>query len=173
MVNGVAVNPVLTKNRGEVGDGENIFYTKPFAMSNVPGLNDVLGQAVVMGTCTTCHNTPDVGNHSLPRFFNTGVSNVAGNALFTADFPQYTFKQNGTTNTVTVSDPGLGLRTGKFADIGKFKVPQLRTLGNRAPYFHNGQANTLQDVLNFYNQRFNIGFTADEMRKIILFLNQT
>jgi cytochrome c peroxidase len=172
-VNGVTVSPIINKNRGEIGDGENLFYTKPFAMSNVAGLNDVQGKAVIMGTCTTCHNTPDVGNHSLPRFFNTGVSAVAGNPLFTADFPVYTFQKTGTTTTVTTTDPGLGLRTGKFADIGKFKVPQLRTLGNRAPYFHNGQAKTLQDVMNFYNQRFNIGFTAEEIRKVIAFLNQT
>jgi cytochrome c peroxidase len=93
--------------------------------------------------------------------------------MFTTDFPVYTFKQTSTGKTVSTSDPGLALRTGKFADIGKFKTPQLRALGVRAPYFHNGQANTLQDVLNFYNKRFNIGFTAEEMRKIIVFLNQT
>lgn len=172
-INGVTVNATITKNRGEVGDGENIFYTKDINITGVPGLNDVLGQPVVKGHCTTCHNTPDVGNHSLPRFFNIGIANVQGNPLFRTDYPQYTFKETSTGKTVTVSDPGLGLRTGKFADIGKFKVPALRALGNRAPYFHNGQANSLQDVLNFYNQRFNIGFTAEEMRKIIVFLNQT
>ena len=68
---------------------------------------------------------------------------------------------------------GLALRTGKFNDLGKFKVPQLRGLGNRAPYFHNGAAATLNDVLRFYNQRFNIGFTAEEMRLVVLFLQQT
>jgi cytochrome c peroxidase len=174
-INGKTVNAVITKNRGEIGDGENLFYTKPITITNVPGLTDLPdGPTTIMGTCTTCHNTPDVGNHSLPRFFNTGVSDVAGaSSLFTADYPVYTFKQTSTGKTVSTSDPGLALRTGKFADIGKFKTPQLRTLGNRAPYFHNGQANTLQDVLNFYNKRFNIGFTAEEMRKIIVFLNQT
>jgi hypothetical protein len=172
-INGQSVNAVLNKNRGELGDGENIFYTKPINITGVAGLNDVMGKATVVGTCTTCHNTPDVGTHSTPRSFNIGIANVQGNPLFKTDFPVYTFTNKATRATVTVSDPGLGLRTGKFADIGKFKPPQLRSLGNRGPYFHNGMANTLQDVLNFYNQRFNIGFTADEMRKVILFLNQT
>ena len=72
-----------------------------------------------------------------------------------------------------LTDPGLALRTGKFADIGKFKVPILRGLGARAPYFHNGEAKTLTDVVNFYNQRFKIGFTDEEIRKIVLFLEQT
>jgi len=46
----------------------------------------------------------------------------------------------------------------------------LRGLGSRAPYFHNGSANTLNDVVRFYNTRFNIGFTSEEIRKVVLFL---
>ena len=164
----------LTKNRGEIGDGENIFYTKPINISGVAGFNDVLGQSVVVGFCTTCHNTPDVGMHSKPRFFNTGVAEASGsNSLFTSDFPIYTFWRNSDSFPHSVTDPGLALRTGKFADIGKFKTPSLRGLGARAPYFHNGSAKTLTDVVNFYNTRFNIGFTADEIRKVVLFLQQT
>ncbi len=36
-----------------------------------------------------------------------------------------------------------------------------------------GAAKSLTDVVNFYNRRFNIGFTADEIRKVVLFLEQT
>jgi hypothetical protein len=167
----------VTKHRGEIGDGENLFYTKPINISGVPGLNDVLGKPVVQGFCTTCHDTPDVGNHSLPRFFNIGTASpyiadnpLAGNII---DFPKYILQEQASGTVVTSTDPGLALRTGKFADVGKFKVPILRGLGARAPYFHNGQAQTLTDVVNFYNQRFNIGFTADEIRKVVLFLQQT
>jgi hypothetical protein len=168
---------VVTKSRGDIGDGEQIFYTKPIEISGVPGLNDVLGQPVVHGFCTTCHDTPDVGNHSRPRFFNIGTSSpyladnpLAGNII---DFPKYIIQEQSSETVVTTTDPGLALRTGRFADIGKFKVPMLRGLGARAPYFHNGQAKSLTDVVNFYNQRFNIGFTDDEIRKVVLFLQQT
>src|SRR6266540_2700560 len=44
-VNGVLQDATLTKNRGELGDGENIFYTKPMVLKGVPGLNDVSGGA--------------------------------------------------------------------------------------------------------------------------------
>jgi cytochrome c peroxidase len=163
-----------TKERGEIGDGENLFYTKPIKITGVAGLNDVLGQPVVNGFCTTCHNTPDVGTHSSPRFFDTGVSDAAGNnPLFTSDFPIYTFRRNSDSAQRSVTDPGLALRTGKYGDLGRFKVPSLRGLGARAPFFHNGSARTLTDVMNFYNQRFGIGFTADEIRKVVLFLQQT
>ena len=51
--------------------------------------------------------------------------------------------------TFTVStDPGRAMVTGKCADIGKFKVPSLRGLPARAPYFHNGSADTLMEVVN-------------------------
>jgi cytochrome c peroxidase len=164
----------LTKNRGEIGEGENIFYTKPINISGVAGFNDVLGKPVVAGFCTTCHNTPDVGMHSKPRFFDTGVANASGaNPLFTSDFPIYTFWRNSDSSPRSVTDPGQALRTGKFNDLGKFKTPSLRGLGARAPYFHNGSAKTLTDVVNFYNTRFGIGFTSEEIRKVVLFLQQT
>jgi cytochrome c peroxidase len=164
----------LTKNRGDIGDGENIFYTKPINITGVAGLNDVLGQSVIHGFCTTCHNTPDVGTHSRPRLFDTGVADASGaNPLFTSDFPIYTFRRNSDSFQRSVTDPGLALRTGKFKDLGRFKVPSLRGLGARAPYFHNGSAKTLTDVVNFYNRRFNIGFTSEEIRKVVLFLQQT
>jgi cytochrome c peroxidase len=163
-----------TKDRGDIGDGENIFYTKPIKITGVAGLNDVQGKAVINGFCTTCHNTPDVGTHSRPRLFDTGVADASGaNPLFTSDFPIYTFRRKTDGFQRSVTDPGLALRTGKFNDLGRFKVPSLRGLGSRAPFFHNGSAKTLTDVVNFYNRRFNIGFTADEIRKVVRFLEQT
>jgi hypothetical protein len=163
----------INRTRGDIGDGENIFYTKPIRITGVAGLNDAMGKSVVNGFCTTCHNNPDVGNHSRPRFFNIGIANAQGNPLFTSEYPLYTFRRNSDSKQITVTDPGLALRTGKFNDIGRFKVPTLRGLGARAPYFHNGMARTLTDVVKFYNQRFQIGFTDEEIRKVVLFLQQT
>jgi cytochrome c peroxidase len=60
--------------------------------------------------------------------------------------------------------------TGKWADIGKFKGPVLRALAARAPYFHNGSAATLEDVVEFYNSRFQIGFTPSEVSDLVAFL---
>jgi cytochrome c peroxidase len=34
----------------------------------------------------------------------------------------------------------------------------MRGLASRAPYFHNGSAASLTDVIVFYDMRFNIGF---------------
>jgi cytochrome c peroxidase len=51
------------------------------------------------------------------------------------------------------------------------KGPILRGLASRAPYFHNGSADSLTDVMEFYDKRFNIGFTAQEKKDLIAFLN--
>jgi cytochrome c peroxidase len=49
-----------------------------------------------------------------------------------------------------IEDIGRQVVTGNFADRGRFKVPSLRNVGLRAPYFHNGGKATLTDVVNFY-----------------------
>jgi cytochrome c peroxidase len=67
-------------------------------------------------------------------------------------------------------DPGRALITGKWADIGKLKGPILRGLASRAPYFHNGSATTPEDVIEFYDKRFNIFFTPQEKTDLIAFL---
>jgi len=56
------------------------------------------------------------------------------------------------------------------ADIGKFKRPILRGLAARAPYFQNGSADSLDQVVGFYNQRFQMGLTANEMADLVAFL---
>lgn len=68
------------------------------------------------------------------------------------------------------TDPGRALITGKWADIGKVKGPVLRGLAARAPYFHNGSAQSLAEVVDFYNVRFAIGFTAREKQDLVNFL---
>ncbi len=37
-------------------------------------------------------------------------------------------------------------------DLGKFRIASLRNVELTAPYFHNGSAATLQDVIDFYNR---------------------
>jgi cytochrome c peroxidase len=46
----------------------------------------------------------------------------------------------------------------------------LAGLAARAPYFHNGSATTLRDVVEFYNLRFDIGFTDQERADLAAFL---
>jgi cytochrome c peroxidase len=162
------------KARQAIVRGQQLFNTLPINISGVAGLNDVAlpfdGQVhpSVAGTCGTCHDAPNVGDHSLPAPLNIGLTDAARR---TPDLPLITLMNTLTGETVQTSDPGRAMVTGKWADIGKFKGPILRGLAGRAPYFHNGSAATLGDVLDFYNTRFNLNLTARQRSDLIAFLN--
>jgi cytochrome c peroxidase len=141
-----------------------LFNNRPMLISGVPGFNDVQGQTQVMGTCTSCHNAPNVGSDSSFAMMNIGTASP-NNGL-----PSYTLLCNDSTQVVT-TDPGRAMITGKCADIGKFKVPGLRGLAARAPYFHSGSAATLLEVLSFYDQRFNMGLSEEEKADLVAFMN--
>lgn len=150
-----------------VARGEAVFNSRPITITGVAGLNDALGLPTFQGTCATCHNTPDVGNHSSAVPLNIGVADASRR---TPDMPLYTLRNSATGETVQTTDPGRSLITGKWADIGKFKGPILRGLAARAPYFHNGSAANLDGVVDFYNSRFNIGLTTREHADLVAFL---
>jgi len=146
-----------------IARGEQIFNTKKFRIRNVAGLPS----ADFEGSCGTCHNTPNVGGFSSPGFVNIGVG--AANRR-SPDMPLFTFRNKTTGTTVAVSDPGRALITGKWDDIGKFKTPSLRALATRAPYFHDGSAATIEDVITFYVNRFSITMTPQERTDLSAFL---
>jgi len=55
--------------RRMIAAGEKLFNSAPVQISNVRGLNDntALGKpSTFTGTCTTCHDTPNIANHSFP-----------------------------------------------------------------------------------------------------------
>lgn len=157
--------------RASIARGEQIFNSKPITISGVAGINDVAGlPASFSGTCGTCHDSPNVGHHSVSVPLNIGVGDVTS-PLDVSYLPVFTLVNNATHATVQTTDPGRALITGKWADIGKLKGPILRGLASRAPYFHNGSANSLADVITFYDKRFNVGFTAQEKADLIAFLN--
>jgi cytochrome c peroxidase len=132
----------------------------------------VLGVQSIPGFCGTCHDTPNVGNHSVKAPLNIGIANAGSNsppALDISGLPVFSLSCSG--QNFLVTDPGRALISGQCADIGKIKGPILRGLAARAPYFHNGSAATLMDVVNFYDQRFSIGFTDQQKQDLVNFLN--
>jgi len=158
-------------HRQSVARGEELFNTLPIPITGVGGINDALGQGVIMGTCTTCHDTPNAGNHSFSVPLAIGTTAYpAESALDIAGLPVYTVQCIATGTTVQVTDLGRALISGKCADIGKVKGPVLRGLAARAPYFHNGSAATLGDAVEFYNQRFNLSLTSQQKADLVAFL---
>ncbi|HTL37653.1 MAG TPA: hypothetical protein VL326_31195 [Kofleriaceae bacterium] len=159
--------------RAAIARGQQIFNSRHFTISGVAGLNGATLPhtttplpASFSGTCTTCHNGPNAGNHTISAPLNIGLVDESVRA---ADMPLYTLTcSDGSVHKVT--DPGRALISGKCADIGKFKGPILRALASRAPYFHNGLAADLNAVVTFYNTRFNMNLTAQEKSDLAAFL---
>ena len=144
--------------RASILRGQTLFNSKPLHINGVAGLPPSISQPFD-GTCGTCHDTINVGNHSVSAPLNIGVGDqtfpsLVTNPLDLSYLPQITLQKNDTGQRITTTDPGRALITGKWADIGKLKGPILRGLAARAPYFHNGSAANLKDVVKFYNARF-------------------
>jgi len=156
-----------TEYRKAVARGEELFNTFPITIEGVSGLNGELGVASIPGTCTTCHDSPNVGNHSVSAPLNIGL---VGEDRRTPDMPLYTLQCISTREVLRVTDPGRALISGKCKDIGRFKGPILRGLASRAPYFHNGSAADLREVVEFYDTRFHLAMTEQQKRDLVAFL---
>jgi cytochrome c peroxidase len=154
-----------------------VFNSVPITITGVAGINDVLGEPSVQGFCGTCRDTPNAGNHSVKAPLNNGVTDAGALAppvLDISGLPVFTVLCTAgplAGQTFEVTDIGRAMISGNCADIGKTKGPILRGLAARAPYFHNGSAATLLDVVNFYDQRFGIGFTEQQKSDLVAFLN--
>ena len=72
---------------------------------------------------------------------------------------------------IYTSDPGRALITGKCADIGAITMGQFRGLAARAPYFANGSAKNLMELVDYYDRRFDMRLTTKEKEDLVNFLS--
>jgi cytochrome c peroxidase len=181
--------------------GQVIFNTRTFSLANVPGFGlsppPGLGGGppggggappgggaggVPPGTCTLCHGQPNAGSDFIPfAQHDIGVGGDApptfGGPKPATDLPIFELTcLNGATSpygttVVQTNDPGRALITGKCADISQFTTPPLRGLASHAPYFHDGSAPDMLTLVNIYNNRFNIGYSAQDKIDLVNFLN--
>jgi hypothetical protein len=155
------------RRRASIARGAGLFNATRIDIRGVGGLNDDLGMSVIRGSCTSCHDSPNVGNHSVALPIDIGLTDER---FRTPDMPLYTLRNRTTGQLRKTSDPGRALLTGRWKDIGKFKGPVLHGLASRPPYFHNGMAAGLSEAVNFYDTRFSIGFTDQEKADLVAFL---
>jgi cytochrome c peroxidase len=119
-------------------------------------------------SCNACHNSVNNGTNFNNTLFDI---NTASAEARTPDLPLYTFRNKKTGEIRKLTDAGLGNITGLWDDLGRFKTPTLRALAARAPYFHNGIAATLEDVVRHYEKHFGFSFTDEERADLVAFLN--
>jgi hypothetical protein len=146
---GCGVDP----HRARIGRGQRLFND-----TNAGG-----------GSCRGCHNAANNGSNVNGTLFDIGASDADKRA---PGMPLYTLIRTSTGEIRQTTDPGrAGAGAGTWATLNRFKVPSLRGVAARAPYFHNGIAKTLLDVVHHYEEKLGFVFTAEEEQDLVAFMN--
>ena len=117
-----------------------------------------LGLFIGKAACVTCHTGTTLTDQD---FHTTGVPQAGPNVVMT-DNGRYDAVPAVLSNTYNgigafSDDTAAGMMkldglTQSMTQLGAFRTKSLRHLATTAPYFHDGSAATLQDVVNFYNK---------------------
>jgi cytochrome c peroxidase len=130
-----------------------------------------------MAGSSTSQRAMDVGTTVIPAGANGGLDLDALDPMY-KDLPIFKVTCNTDAaphpyrgRVIYTTDPGRALITGKCSDVGSIVMQQFRGLSARAPYFSNGSARTLRDVVEYYNTRFDIRLSEAEKQDLTNFLS--
>jgi len=171
--------------RESVQRGHDVFFFRTFWISDAMHINTVGLGNPIKRTCATCHGMHMTGMDTANGWMDLGTTNapwaleppespwakdLPQMPLFKitcrADLPPHPFLGR----TIYTQDPGRALISGKCEDVGAIVIQQFRGLAARAPYFVNGSAGDLRELVDFYDRRFNIRFTEQEKTDLVNFL---
>jgi hypothetical protein len=171
--------------RASVQRGHDVFFFRTFWISDAMHINTVGLGNPIKRTCATCHGMHMTGMDTANGWMDLGTTNLPWALeppespwakeppvlpLFKltcrADRPPHPFLGR----VIYTQDPGRALVSGACDDIGAIVIQQFRGLAARAPYFVNGSAATLRELVDFYDRRFNIRFTEQEKVDLANFL---
>jgi cytochrome c peroxidase len=169
--------------------GKWVFVQQCMVCHNTPNVFNNISNVQALGGGIRPITDPAFGP-PIGRDFNVGISERNGNNLrFTQNLGGGQFapivlplaNEDGTTNNLTITfDIGLAAVTARSEDIGRFKVPQLRGVVNAGPYFHDNSADTLEQVVDYFNsaayaaskdgRKFPVHLNAHERADLLEFL---
>jgi hypothetical protein len=164
--------------RQSIARGAALFSTRMFLVTDSAGITDTGFGNPVRNSCAFCHNMMRAGLDVAPGQVDLGTVNQPFARLPksrpTAELPLFRLtcvrgarEHPHLGRVVYTNDPGYALSTGRCIDIGKITAQSLRGLAGRAPYFSNGSAKTLREVVDFYNDRYSIEFTDQEKDDLV------
>lgn len=172
--------------RESVARGHDVFFQRPFYISDTTHINTVGMGNPMKRTCATCHNSNMVGTDLSAGWVDVGTTNLPyarqtfenpwSDAKSELPLFKITCKADAKPHpflgrVIYTQDPGRALISGRCMDVGSMVMGQFRGLAARAPYFTNGSAATLRDLVDFYDRRFNIGYTDQEKQDLTNFLS--
>ena len=171
--------------RESIQRGHDVYMFRTFWIRDSMHLNTVGLGNPTKRTCATCHGMHLTGMDTANGWMDIGTTNLPWasevplnpwNAT-KPDLPLFkvTCKDRVPPHpflgrVIYTQDPGRALISGRCNDVGTIVIQQLRGLSARAPYFSNGSAGSLREVVDFYDRRYNIGYSDQEKQDLVNFL---
>jgi hypothetical protein len=166
------LTPAQLAFRQSVARGARVFRDKTFLITDSSGINSRIGFGnPVRNSCVFCHNMTQMGNDVAPGQVDLGTTTLPfadpmpDLPLFRITCLKAPHPHYG--RVFYTMDPGFALTTGRCADAGKITLQSMRGLAARAPYFSNGSARDLRAVVDYYERRYNIGYTEQEKQDLV------
>jgi hypothetical protein len=168
--------------RASVARGSDIFHNRTFWVRNVTHINSIGLGNPAKRSCAVCHNAVMSGMDRAPGWVDLGTTNYptwTEPKVWSENSELPVFKLTCRADAkphpylgrvIYSSDPGRALITGKCADIGAITMGQFRGLAARAPYFSNGSARNLMELVDYYDRRFDMRLTTQEKQDLVNFL---
>jgi hypothetical protein len=172
--------------RESVARGHDVFFFRTFWISDAMHINSVGLGNPIKRTCSTCHGMHMTGMDTANGWMDLGTTNrpwameppISPWADEKPELPLFklTCRDDSPPHpflgrVIYTQDPGRALISGRCDDIGSIVIQQMRGLAARAPYFSNGSAASLEELVDFYDRRFNIQYTEQERRDLAAFLS--
>jgi hypothetical protein len=169
--------------RTSIARGSDIFLLRQFWVRDVAHINSIGLGNPIKRTCTTCHNAQMTGMDLAPGWVDVGTANYptwTEPPVFSdkAELPVFKVTCDRAApphpylgRTIYTTDPGRALITGRCNDVGSLVMGQFRGLAARAPYFSNGSAATLRELVDFYDRRFDMKLSETEKQDLVNFLS--
>ncbi len=173
------------RERESIARGHDVFMFRTFWIRDAMHLNTVGLGNPAKRTCATCHGMHMMGMDIANGWMDIGTTNLPHAReeplnpwndrrpqlpLFKVTCKPGVAPHPFLGRVIYTQDPGRALISGKCNDVGTVVMQQLRGLSARAPYFSNGSASNLREMVDFYDRRFDIGFTAQEREDLVHFL---
>ena len=158
--------------RQSVARGARVFRDRTFLISDSAGINSPIGFGnPVRNSCVFCHNMSQMGMDVAPGQVDLGTTNLPF-ADPQPDLPLFRVTCKGAPHphygrVIYTHDPGYALTTGRCADVGRITLQSMRGLAARAPYFSNGSARDLRAIVDFYDRRYNIGYSEQDKQDLV------
>jgi hypothetical protein len=168
--------------RASVARGADLFMYRQFWLRDAAHINSIGLGNPIKRTCATCHNAQMTGQDLSAGWVDVGTTNYPtwtepSTWADTSELPVFKITCSKEADphpylgrVIYTTDPGRALITGRCVDVGSIVMQQLRGLAARAPYFVNGSAKTLREVVDFYDRRFDMKLTDDEKEDLVNFL---